>query len=222
MKENTLTHSFQNHYSKQTKHPHQGFPYREIRMSNKLRGLLWEWSPWTPKSLNFSLLLDMTPTKRLSPFIPFLITNHILGKKVSLIAFIQILPKILPAACMFSYTIMTYLEKLDGTKSLNTKQCPAWLCSRIIYHVSPFVPKMFPPLMLLYYTHQVWTVPPSPEPLWKTQGMGKNSTQQPKIYPFPKPERSPFNRFTSSTIKSVIPSASNTNFHVITLCKLDF
>ena len=39
-------------------------------------------------------------------------------------------------------------------------------------------------------THQVWTVPPSPELLWITLGMGKNPTQQPKIYSFSPPEKS--------------------------------
>ena len=46
-------------------------------------------------------------------------------KKVALITFRQILSKILPVASIFSYTILTYLKKLDGTKSLNTKQYPA-------------------------------------------------------------------------------------------------
>ena len=31
---NNLTHSFQNHYSKQTNHPHQDFPYGKIMMSH--------------------------------------------------------------------------------------------------------------------------------------------------------------------------------------------
>ena len=39
-------------------------------------------------------------------------------------------------------------------------------------------------------THQVWTVPPSPDPLWVTLGMGENLTQQPKIYSFPPSEKS--------------------------------
>ena len=33
------------------------------------------------KSLNFSLLLDITPTKKLGSPVPLLITDHILGKK---------------------------------------------------------------------------------------------------------------------------------------------
>ena len=41
------------------------------------------------------------------------------------------------------------------------------------------------------YTHKVWTVPPSPEPLCETLGMGENPTQQPKIYWFPPSEKFP-------------------------------
>ena len=43
--------------------------------------------------------------------------------------------------CIFSYTIMTYLKNLEGTKSLNTKQFPAGLSPRIMRQVSPFLPK---------------------------------------------------------------------------------
>ena len=57
-----------------------------------------------------------------------------IGKKVSLIAFRQILPKILPAVCIFSHTVMIYVKKYNGTKSLNTKQYPAGLSPRIIPH----------------------------------------------------------------------------------------
>ena len=77
-------------------------------------------------------------------------------------------------ACIFiTYTIITYLKKLDGTKSLNTKQCPVGLSPTIIPQVSPFLPKVSPPLMLLCCTHWVWTGPPSPEPSWETLGKGK-------------------------------------------------
>ena len=79
------------------------------------------------KSLNFSILLDITPTKKLGPLVPLLITNHIFEKKASLIAFRQILQKILPAAYIFSNTVMTNLKK-----PFNTKQCPAGLSPRII------------------------------------------------------------------------------------------
>ena len=47
-----LTDSFQNHYSKQTRHHPQQFLYNEIRISHYGRG-----SPCKPKSLNFPLYL---------------------------------------------------------------------------------------------------------------------------------------------------------------------
>ena len=51
-----------------------------------------------------------------------LITDHILEKKVSLIAFRQMLSKILPDTCILSDTIITYLKKLVGAKFPSTKQ----------------------------------------------------------------------------------------------------
>ena len=87
-------------------------------------------------------MLDIAPIEKLSQPISLLITDHILEKKVSLMAFRQILPNILSA--VVSYTIMTYLKKLNGTKSLNTKQCPVGLSSRIIPQESPFLRNIFP------------------------------------------------------------------------------
>ena len=107
-----------------------------------------------PKSLNFPLLLNITPTKKLSPLVPWSQTT-ILEKKLSLIAFRKILSKIFPEACIFSNTIMTCLITFVGTKSLNTKQCPEGLSLKIIPH----------------YLRKH---------LWETLGMGKNPTQQPK------------------------------------------
>ena len=89
-------------------------------------------SPCKTKGLNFSLLLDIIPTKKLSLPVPTRITDHILEKQVSLITFRPILPKILAAAYIFSNTITTNLKKLIGNKSLNAKQCPAGLSLRII------------------------------------------------------------------------------------------
>ena len=78
-------------------------------------------------------------------------------------------------------------ESSIKTKSLNPKPCPAGLFPRIICQPSPFLPKMSQNCC----THKVWTVLPSPEPLWVTLGMEKNPTQQPKIYSFPPSEKSP-------------------------------
>ena len=78
---------------------------------------------------------------------------HILGKKVSLIAFRQILTKILPAAFIQLHNYDLF-EKAR-LKSLNTKQCPAGLYPRIIRQVPPFLPKMLKHCC----THQVCTIP---------------------------------------------------------------
>ena len=63
-----------------------------------------------------------------------LITDHMLVKKVSLIAFRQIFSKILPDAYIFSNTVKIYLKKFIGTKSINTKQYQAGLSPTIIPH----------------------------------------------------------------------------------------
>ena len=157
LKENTVNHSFQNHYNKQTKHPPQGFPYGEPGCPAKGRN--WGLSPWKPKSLNFPLW---------SPPPKNWVLNHRphIGKKGISNSFRQILLKILPPACIFSHAVMTYLERLVGTKFLNTKQCPAGLSPRIIPH---FLPK----------------------PSWEILRMGENPTLQPKIYSFPLTKKSP-------------------------------
>ena len=178
-------------------------------------------SPCRPKSLNFPLLLDITPTKKSSHTIPLLITDHLLGKGVSLIALREILLKLLFGACIFSYTIMTYLKKLDGTKTLNAKQCPLGSSPRIIPQVSPFLPKMSPPLMLFCCTHEVWTVTPFLcETLWETLGMGENPTQQSNIYSFLPPEKCPLIDLHLPLSRLSFLPPSNSNFHVITLCQL--
>ena len=100
-----------------------------------LREGIWG-SPCKPKKFELSSSVGYHPHQKLeSPCL--LITDHVLEKKVSLIDFGQSFSKILPQACIFSNTIMPYLKKLIGTKSLNTKQCPAGLSPGIIPHYSP-------------------------------------------------------------------------------------
>ena len=79
------------------------------------------------------------------------------------------------------------LKNSIKSKSVNTKPFPAGLSPRIICQASRFLLKMSQNCC----THQVWTVPPFPEPLWLTLGMGKNPNQQPKIYSFRPSEKSP-------------------------------
>ena len=124
--------------------------------------------PVRQKIWAFILCFISSPLKN-EPFCP-LITDYILEKRVSLIAFRNILSKFFFEACIFSNTIVTYLIKLVGTKSLNTKECPAGLSLGIIPH---------------YLCKH----------LWESLGMGKNPTQQAKVYSFRPPEKSPFINF---------------------------
>ena len=85
-----------------------------------------------------------------------------LGKKVSLIAFRQVLTKILPAACiqLYNYDLFENARlKLSPLKP--KKKCPAGLSPRIICEVSLLLTKMSKHCC----THKVWIVPLSPEPL---------------------------------------------------------
>ena len=116
LKENTLNHSFQKHYSKQTKH---------------FRIFLIERLGCHTKGGNWRRVPPFAGYHSQSAFPPP-ITDHILEKKVSLIAFREILPKILPAMYIFSNRTMANLKMLIWDKSLNKKQCLAGLSPRII------------------------------------------------------------------------------------------
>ena len=148
-------------------------------------------SPCKTKSLKFPFLMDITPTKKLTPAAPPLITDPILEKKVSVISFRQILLKILLAAYIFSNTIMINLKKLIRNISLNTKQCPAGLSPRII------------PLNS-YGKPWGWERMP---------GYSQKFTHSPQ-------QKILHNKSTSFAIKIVTPSSSNNNFDLITLYKL--
>ena len=103
-------------------------------------GATWGRSHLKPQSLKFSILSDITSHQKIESPCPFLLQNLLcdqdhmphIGKKMSLTPFRQTLGKLLPAASNISYTIMTYLKKLVGTKPINTEQCPAGLSPRII------------------------------------------------------------------------------------------
>ena len=51
--------------------------------------------------------------------------------------------KILPVACISSFTVMTYLKKLIGTKSLNTVRQDCFL---ELYPLPMYPPGCIPPL----------------------------------------------------------------------------
>ena len=98
-----------------------------------LRERIWG-SPCKPKKFELSSSVGYNPNQKIESPCP-LITAHI-GKK-SIVAFRQFFSKILSQACIFSNTVMTYLKKLVGTKSLNAKQFPAGLSPGIISHYHP-------------------------------------------------------------------------------------
>ena len=80
-----------------------------------------------------------------------------------------------------------YSQSSIKTNSLKTKPYPAGLSPRIICQVSLFFPKNFPKLL-----HQPGVdCSPFPGIFMGNLGMGKNPTQQTKIYSFPPSEKSP-------------------------------
>ena len=109
-----------------------------------------------------------------------------MGGKVPLLAFRQILTKILPAACI---QLRNYIlvEKARLILSPLIQNCvkqdylPESRAS-ISFHNKN---------VKNCCTHQVWTVPLSPEPLWEALGMMENPTQHPKMYSSSPSEKSP-------------------------------
>ena len=105
------------------------------------RGGTWMGPSANPKVWTSPFCWMSTPNQKIESLRPCPDNRPHIGKKVSPIAFRQILRKILPVPGSFSNTSMTYLKRLVGTKSLNTKQCPAGLSPRIVPPVSSFLPK---------------------------------------------------------------------------------
>ena len=147
----------------------------------------WGSLPVSQKVWSFSFCWKSPPAKNWDHLSP---DNRYIGKKV-LIAFRQILSKILPEACIFSDIIMTYLKKLVGTNFLNTKLCLAALFPRIVPH---FLPK-----------HS-----------WKTLEMEDNPTQQPKCTHLPHQKNHPYEIYFFCYQKCH-SFTWNSNFYLITL-----
>ena len=79
LKENTHTHSFQNHYSKHDQALFRIFPM--LRLGCHTKGGNWgKGSPCKTKILNFPLLLDITPSP---PSLPWLQTTYWKKKGIS-------------------------------------------------------------------------------------------------------------------------------------------
>ena len=97
-------------------------------------------SPFIPKILNLTLLLNVTAPLKIesSPLFscltlsfPWLPTKY-WKKKKSLTDFRLMLPNVLLWVHIFSFIITTYLKNLIGIKLFNTKQRPAKLSPRIM------------------------------------------------------------------------------------------
>ena len=133
-KENTLTHYFQNHQSKQIKHPPQCHLYEECPLRDGIQG--WNQGgevQLLAKMFEFRHSVGYNPDRKIeSPYPSSDQIPHI-GKKekVSLIAQRQILPKFLVTTCIFNQNHYLF-EKFLGTKSRNTKQFPVGLSPKII------------------------------------------------------------------------------------------
>ena len=101
--------------------------------------------------------------------------------------------------------------ELDGTKPFNTKHYTPDI-SLLTKNVLSFdVALLHPPGMDC--SPFQWTF------MGNSVGDGESYLTIKTFFISPS-KKKPLNRFTSSTIKRVIPSLSNNNFHVINLCKL--
>ena len=132
LKTKNLTHFLQYHYSKQTKHTPQGFLCADQDVS--LTECIWGVSIQAQSS---ELSHSVGPKNWFHSPLSWSQTTY-WQKKVSLITCRQTLAKTLLAACIFIYTIMNYFKKLDGIKTLNTKQCLQRLSPRIIHQAISF------------------------------------------------------------------------------------
>ena len=154
------------------------------RLGCPTKGGNWDGVSLQTQQFELSPSVGYYPTTKLSPPVSPLITDHILEREISLIAFRQILPNILLAICIFSSTIMSYLKKLIETVSLNTKQCPAGLPPR--------------------------TIPHDPLNIYgKPWGWGRNPPTAKNLLIPPPSQKNPL---TSSAIKNVISSAIKQQF----------
>ena len=123
-----LSHSFQNYYSHQaqllqSKHTPQGVFLGRSGFETKGGTGEGSWPPHRIKSSPYPSCL--------TPSLSWLETKY--WKKVSLIAFKQILSKILSVLHIFRFIIMTYLKNFIGIESFSTKQCPTELSPWIIH-----------------------------------------------------------------------------------------
>ena len=121
------------------------------------------------------------------------------------------------ACSMHSVTQLWLIRKSSiKTKSFNKKPCQAWLSSRIIRQVFPFLSKMSKTCC----THQVWTVPSFPWTFMANARYDEKSYATAKNLLLFSIRNIPLNRCKFFAIQSFISSLSNSNFQVIIQCNL--
>ena len=129
--------------------------------------------------------------------------SHILGKQVSLLAFRQVLTKILPVECI-------QLHNYDLFEKARLKLSPLIQNSVL----QGYIPESYASYLLSYQKCQKIVAPTrsglSTLPL-------NPAVKNLLIFPI---RKIPLNRFKSFAIESFIYSPSNRNFQVITLCNL--
>ena len=131
-KENTLTHYFQNHQSKQIKHPPQCHLYEECPLRDGIQG--WNQGgevQLLAKMFEFRHSVGYNPDRKIeSPYPSSDQIPHI-GKKGISKSSQTNQPKFLLTTCIFNQNHYLF-EKFLGTKSRNTKQFPVGLSPKII------------------------------------------------------------------------------------------
>ena len=172
-----LLYCFQNYYSNQTKHTFHGGSWFATK------GRTGEDSKLLHQKIDcYSFLSCLTPS------LPLLQTTY--WKKVSPIAFRQILPKMLPMVHIFSSIITTYLKKFIGIKTLSTKQYPAKLSPWSIPIVFLILSKMFALLWFCLLPPPCMDCPtssPKPTVSGKRSRWGENPVSFPTVQKSPSP-----------------------------------
>ena len=150
-----LSHYFQSHYSNQTKHTRQGAFYGGSRFATQ--GGTGEGSEPPHQKIESSPF-----PYSLSPSRSWL---QIIYCKKSLIAFTQILPKILPVVLIFSFIIMAYFKKFIGIKSHSTKLTSIIITLNFTPCIAHLI-KNLPPTFILLVVPTIYRLPyPFPQTL---------------------------------------------------------
>lgn len=173
-----------------------------------VRSFSIDWTPWKVLQPRFLILIlqavNFLPWKRILSHTIFKIIT--ISRPSTLLRVLLILPTILPAIGIFSFTVMTSLKNFIGLKFFKTKWYPTGLSIRIIPPVTSVLSKRSPSLTLLSCYYQMLTSPtPFCKGLWENTRMGRESCPVVKICVFPAPENLPH-------LKTIFMHSPNTSF----------